>query len=62
MAPTSNQIVSSVGNGGARTLSYLPGGALAEDRSATGSTYLYSYNASKRLAKVQVNPAAPTVV
>jgi RHS repeat-associated protein len=61
VSPTSNQIVSAVGNGGARALSYLPGGALAEDQSATGSTYLYGYNASKRLAKVQVNPAAPTV-
>jgi RHS repeat-associated protein len=61
VSATSNQIVSAVGNGGARALSYLPGGALAEDGSATGSTYLYSYNASKRLAKVQVNPAAPTL-
>lgn len=53
----SNQLVSTVdpASGVQRTLSYNPGGDLAEDVHAGGVTYGYGYNAAKRLVAANQN-------
>jgi RHS repeat-associated protein len=53
----SNQLVSTVdpSSGVQRTLSYSPGGDLAQDVHAGGVTYGYGYSAAKRLVAVNQN-------
>jgi RHS repeat-associated protein len=60
LANASNQLVSTVDptSGVQRTLSYNPGGDLAQDVHAGGVAYGYGYNAAKRLVAVNQNGAS----